>query len=104
MKKRIVRIPAIACPHCGSRSITRDSVEIDLLTRELRCNCENDACGHTMVVQLAVIRTIRPSNTPNPKVILPEGQWRARPANDDEKLLAPVNDNDADAAEATPPG
>lgn len=57
-----------------------------------------------MVVQLAVIRTIRPSNTPNPAVTLPFGQWRAQPANDDEKFLSPVNDNDAPAVEATPPG
>ncbi|MFN3675445.1 MAG: ogr/Delta-like zinc finger family protein [Sphingomonas pseudosanguinis] len=102
MKKKLVRIPGIACPHCGSRAITRDSVEIDVLTRELRCVCDNDACGHTMVVQLAVIRSIRPSDVPNPAVRLPFGQWRARPANDDEKV--PVNDNRPEAAESAPPG
>ena len=102
MKKKLVRIPGIACPHCGARAITRDSVEIDLLTRELRCVCDNDACGHTMVVQLAVIRSIRPSEMPNPAVRLPFGQWRARPANDDQK--EPVNDNQTPAAEYTTPG
>lgn len=102
MKKKLVRIPGIACPHCGARAITRDSVEIDVLTRELRCVCDNDACGHTMVVQLAVIRSIRPSETPNPAVRLPFGQWRARPANDDQKV--PVNDNQTPGAESTTPG
>ena len=65
MKKKLVRIPGIACPHCGSRAITRDSVHIDLLTRELRCVCDNDLCGHTMVVQLAVIRSIRLTDDPD---------------------------------------
>ncbi|MBB3877924.1 ogr/Delta-like zinc finger family protein [Sphingomonas pseudosanguinis] len=94
------RVPGIACPHCGARSIARGSVEIDILTRELRFMCDNVDCGHTFVAQLAIYRTVRPSMTPNPSVILPLGEWRSRPANDDQRV--PVNDNETPAAETAP--
>jgi len=94
------RVPGIACPHCKSRSIARGSVELDLLTRELRFMCDNADCGHTFVAQLAIYRTVRPSMIPNPAVVLPFGEWRSRPANDDQRI--PVNDNQVPAAETAP--
>ncbi len=94
------RIPGITCPHCGTRAIGRDSVQVDTLTRDLRYACGNDDCGHTFVAQLAIYRTVRPSMTPNPSVILPLGEWRSRPANDDQRI--PVNDNETPAAETAP--
>ncbi len=88
------RMPAIECPHCQSRAIVRGSTEITPMVRELRMACENDDCRHTFVSQLSVIRTIRPSDCPNPAVRLPFGNRnlgpKPRPANDD----APVPAND----------
>jgi hypothetical protein len=89
------RIPAIECPHCKSRAIVRDSTEIFFMVRELRLSCTNDDCRHTYVAQLSVIRTIRPSDCPNPDVRLPFGNPnlgpKRKPANDD--ALQPANDD-----------
>lgn len=90
------RIPRITCPHCGARTITRSSVQVTPTYREVRLNCDNDACGHTMVAEIAIVRTIRPSLRPNPAVTLPVGNQnlrtqRTRPANDDH--LPPANDD-----------
>jgi hypothetical protein len=89
-------MPAIACPHCQSRSIVRNSCDIYDLVRELRMTCENVDCGHVFVAQLSVIRTLRPAANPNPKIQIPFGEWRnrpAEPANDDHPPL-PANDDD----------
>lgn len=82
------RVPTIACPHCGTRAIVRDSQQMTLLVRELRFHCENDACGHTFVGQLVITRTVRPSACPNPDVYLPMAPRRSMPtpANDDGPL------------------
>lgn len=96
------RIPAIACPHCHTRSVARTGYEITDLVRELRMVCDNLECGHIFVVQMSVIRTLRPSAQPNPAVHLPFGTWRAqpaKPANDDAPPL-PANDDDGDLAAA----
>lgn len=88
-------MPAIACPHCQTRSIVRNSCDVYDLIRELRMTCENVDCGHVFVAQLSVIRTLRPSAQPNPKVQIPYGEWRGRPAiaaNDDNPPL-PANDD-----------
>jgi hypothetical protein len=85
------RVPGTHCPHCETRSIAYDSVEIDRLTREIRYVCQNADCGHTFVAQLGIFRTVRPSLMPNPAVKLPEGQWRSKPANDDTRV--PANDD-----------
>ncbi|WP_019517246.1 ogr/Delta-like zinc finger family protein [Sphingomonas sp. Mn802worker] len=102
MKKRSypARIPGIACPHCRARAIAYDSVEIDLLTREIRFRCDDADCGHTFVGQLGIFRTVRPSMKPNPAVQLPMGQWRSKPANDDTRV--PANDDVLPAAVAVP--
>jgi len=95
------RVPATVCPHCLTRSIAYDSVEIDRLTREIRYVCQNPDCGHTFVAQLGIFRTVRPSMIPNPAIRLPRGQWRSKPANDDNRV--PANDDDQpDAAEVSP--
>lgn len=89
------------CPHCGTRAIAYDSVEVDLLTREIRFSCQNIDCGHTFVAQLAIFRTVRPSMIPNDMVKLPFGQWRSKPTNDDAPV--PANENEpTPAAEAAP--
>lgn len=88
-------MPAIACPHCQSRSIVRNSCTVTDTVRELRMTCANIDCGHVFVAQLSVIRTLRPSEQPNPAVRIPFGTWRsepAKPANDDSPPL-PANDD-----------
>jgi len=96
------RVPATVCPHCLTRSIAYDSVEIDVLTREIRYVCQDADCGHTFVAQLGIFRTVRPSMKPNPTIeaILPKGDWRSKPANDDQRV--PANDDQPDAAEVAP--
>ncbi len=94
------RVPATVCPHCLTRSIAYDSVEIDVFTREIRYVCQDADCGHTFVAQLGIFRTVRPSMKPNPAIRLPHGQWRSKPANDDQRV--PANDDQPDAAEVVP--
>lgn len=99
MSTKRPRIPSICCPHCGERSIVRDSVQITPTIRELRLACDNDDCGHTFLCQLSVVRTIRPSARPNPAVNLPFSNPnlrlpRARPANDETPAPAPTPAND----------
>ena len=90
------RLPGIHCPHCGDRSIVRDSVQVTPIVRELRLVCDNIDCGHYFVAQLSVIRTVRPSACPNPDIHLPTGKWASQPANDDTP--APANDERPPAA------
>lgn len=96
------RVPATVCPHCLTRSIAYDSHKLDVLTRELRYICQDPDCGCTFVAQLAIYRTVRPSMKPNPIIsaMLPEGEWRSKPANDDQRV--PANDDQPDAAEVVP--
>jgi hypothetical protein len=94
------RVPATECPHCRTRAIAYDSVKLDVFTREIRFVCQDADCGHTFVGQLSIFRTVRPSMKPNPAIVLPLGQWRSKPANDDERV--PANDDQPDAAEVAP--
>lgn len=92
MKKQ--RPPFQSCPHCDARAIVRSSGQISLLVRELDYQCENVGCGHTFVVQAAVVRTIVPSACPRVGVHLPRGNPnlgpKRKPANDDAPT--PAND------------
>jgi len=61
----------VRCPHCNSFARARSS---DLLTPtyiEVRFECSNDACGHVWVAGLEALRTLCPSEQPNPTVHLP---------------------------------
>jgi len=102
-----MKLPRITCPHCGCRTIVRDSVQVSPTYREVRLNCDNDDCGHTMLAGISIIRTLRPSARPNPEVSLPLANQnlrrpKARPANDDQP--EPANDDEPLApAAAAPP-
>lgn len=61
----------INCPHCGSDSTVRYSRPLSETVREAKVMCNNPDCAHTWIAQLAAIRTIAPSMTPNPKVYIP---------------------------------
>jgi len=104
------RVPAAVCPHCLTRSIACDSFEIDRLPRDIRHICQNAKCGHVIVPRLCIFRIMRPSMIPEPAIRLPYGQWRSKPANDDNHLPAnddhrvPANDDHPpDAAEVAIP-
>ncbi|RMB26230.1 Ogr/Delta-like zinc finger protein [Sphingomonas sp. PP-F2F-G114-C0414] len=96
------RVPATECPHCLTRAIAYDSVKLDVFTREIRYVCQDADCLHTFVAQLGIFRTVRPSMKPNPAIeaVLPKGDWRSKPANDDQRV--PANDDQPDAAEVAP--
>ncbi|MHA6822186.1 ogr/Delta-like zinc finger family protein [Ralstonia pseudosolanacearum] len=58
----------VTCPHCDSVASIRTSRAVSRVTRELYCQCTNLLCGHTFVSLLEAVRTLAPSNTPNPLV------------------------------------
>ena len=58
----------VTCPHCESVANIRTSRAVSRVTRELHCQCTNLLCGHTFVSLLETVRTLAPSNTPDPLV------------------------------------
>lgn len=59
------------CPHCKSWASTRSSSQVTDTTRESFLMCRNFECGHTFSVVSTINRTISPSATPDPTVLLP---------------------------------
>lgn len=59
------------CPHCKSWANVRNSVEVTPLLRELFLVCKNAACGHTFAAATEINRTLSPSATPDPAILLP---------------------------------
>jgi len=59
------------CPHCGSWSTVRHSVELSPTLRVLYFQCRELACGHTWKSHLEMVATISPSALPNPLIDLP---------------------------------
>lgn len=73
----------VKCPHCSTYARARSS---DLLTptyREVRFECTNDACGYIWVAGVEALRTLCPSDTPNPAIDIPIVTAR-RPAGESE--------------------
>ena len=104
------RAPAMVCPHGLTHSIDCDSFEIDQLLQDIRNVFQNANCGHVSVARHCIFRIVRPSMIPKPAIRLPYGQWRSKPANDDNHLPAnddhrvPANDDHPpDAAEVAIP-
>lgn len=61
----------MACPHCGSYAAVRKSETLTPTYRELRFVCRNADCGHVWLAGLEAIRTLCPSETPNPAIHIP---------------------------------
>lgn len=60
------------CPHCGARSIVRNSVELSDQVREITFACAGDPiCGHTFKAMLSITATLSPSGCPRPGVDIP---------------------------------
>lgn len=70
-KKRTARGNTTACPDCGAPCITIRTKQLAPTTREITYQCSNDACGHIFVAELPVVRTVVPSDKPNPDVHIP---------------------------------
>lgn len=78
----------VKCPHCGSFARARSSDTLTPTYREVRFECVNDACGHVWLAGLEALRTLCPSDTPNPEIHLPCSA--AAPATEDSSTAAPV--------------
>jgi hypothetical protein len=61
----------VKCPHCGKFARGRSSDVLTPTYREVRFECTNDDCGHVWVSGLEVLRTLCPSDTPNPDIQIP---------------------------------
>lgn len=59
------------CPHCKSWASVRSSVEVTPLLREMFLICKNAACGHTFAAATEINRTLSPSATPDPAILIP---------------------------------
>lgn len=59
------------CPHCLSFAKARSSDTLTATYKEVRFECVNDACGHVWVAGLEALRTLCPSEIPNPDIHLP---------------------------------
>jgi len=102
MSKPAARMPSMICPACHGRAHAQSVGKNTPLYREVYYHCRNpDACGHTFVVSMQPIRTVKPSCFPTPFDKLPLTNWHAaandRAANDDD--MAP----DGPAADAMTP-
>lgn len=71
----------VFCPHCKARAKVIDSRPVLPTAREARAACQNHECGHTFVVQIVAVRTICPSNRPDPNIDLPVARPRSTKKN-----------------------
>ena len=61
----------VRCPHCDSFARARSSKQLTPTYREVRFECTNDACGHVWLAGLETLRTLCPSEQPNPEIHIP---------------------------------
>ena len=61
----------VRCPHCKSFARARSSKQLTAVYREVRFECTNDACGHVWLAGLETLRTLCPSEQPNPEIDIP---------------------------------
>lgn len=59
------------CPHCKQSAYTRHSGQLTTTSRETIFHCRNYECGHVFSAVTEINRTISPSATPDPTVVLP---------------------------------
>lgn len=62
---------AFTCPHCNSLMATRTSEMTSPLSKQTYYQCVNLHCGHVAIGVTELIRSIVPSNFPNPHCHLP---------------------------------
>lgn len=59
------------CPHCKQNAYTRHSQQLTNTSRETIFQCRDWECGHVFSTVTEINRTISPSATPDPTVVLP---------------------------------
>ena len=82
------------CPHCKSWANVRNSVEVTPLLRELFLICKNAACGHTFAAATEINRTLSPSATPDPAILIPLSPHVRRRALMDQMARHPISQCD----------
>lgn len=71
-KKRAQRGNNITkCPHCGASCTSLRAKQLAPTTREITYQCSNDGCGFIFIAELSAVRTLAPSDIPNPEVHIP---------------------------------
>ncbi|QNM96411.1 ogr/Delta-like zinc finger family protein [Chitinimonas koreensis] len=76
---------ATYCPHCKTLAPTRTSRTLSSTCTERTHQCLDVDCGHTFVTYTEIVRTIRPSGKPCPRVMLPISA-RTQPPPDRDQL------------------
>lgn len=87
----------VKCPHCNQAARLRTSKTLTSLYREIYYHCSNIFCGHTFMATHEIVRTVSPSRSPNPEIVLPMLQAAITRA---AALAMPAND--ADPPDAKP--
>lgn len=64
-------VPAMRCPHCDVQAITRTSVTLSPLYKEITYQCRIPECGFSWVAALEALRSLSPSGNPNPNIDIP---------------------------------
>lgn len=70
-RKGIKESSRTLCPHCDFPALTRTSTQLSKLVKRSMHSCTNPECGHTFVTHQEIVRTLSPSATPDPSVLLP---------------------------------
>ena len=83
------------CPHCGKYAYTRHSAQVTNTSRETIFQCRNWKCGHVFSAVTEINRTISPSATPNPGVVLPLSTHIKRQLLQTQLQTMPASDYDA---------
>lgn len=82
------------CPHCKSWASVRSSEQVTPLLRESFLICKNAACGHTFAAATEINRTLSPSATPDPAILIPLSPHVRRRALMDQMARHPISQCD----------
>jgi len=76
------------CLHCRGFARARSSELLTPTYREVRFECVDDACGFVWVAGIEALRTLCPSDRPNPAIDIP--MFSARYAVTNDPATSPV--------------
>lgn len=83
----MLKSTSMLCPHCGSRTNIRTSRMVSTTCKEFYLQCQNVECAHTFVSLMEAVRTIAPSQIPNPRVYIPNSPRKQSPPGQTELEL-----------------
>lgn len=61
----------VKCPHCHTFARARTSTRLTETYLEVRFECTNDACGFVWLAGVEALRSLCPSDMPNPEIQIP---------------------------------